>query len=89
MSLPILEPGPMDLGALVQRLVMPAWCDVLSADTPPPDSYFASLESLVFTWTSLAGDPYNPMGNDLSVLGADDVQRIMSAWSACDLAATP
>lgn len=89
MSLPILEPGPMDLGALVQRLVMPAWCDALSADTPPPDSYFASLESLVFTWTSLAGDPYNPMDNDLSVLGADDVQRIMSAWSACDLSATP
>ena len=89
MSLPILEPGPTDTPALVQRLLMPGWCAELSADTPPPDAYFAALESLVFTWTGLVDEPYDPMASGLTPLSPDEVERVMSAWSVCDLSAAP
>jgi len=89
MSLPILEPGQVDTPGLVQRLLMPGWCPALSADTPPPDAYFAAMQSLTFTWTSVVGEPYDPMAAGLRQLSPDEVGRIQSAWSACDLTAEP
>lgn len=88
-SIPTIEPGPVDLPVLVAAMLTPTWCPQLSAEEPPPEQFWAALGQLVFTWTGLVGAPYDPLAQGLVPLTPEQVAHVLDGWAGCDLTVGP
>jgi hypothetical protein len=72
---------------LAQSLLVPYQCPALSDDVGPPEQLWQSLEALTYTWMTVAG--YDIPELKTTVLEPKDVDRILEAWSRCDLDVSP